>query len=130
MIEEDFKFAYDNLPVTQPLVGKANKWAAAAYLAKVYMYQHKFAEAKTLYDEIIANGVTSNNKKYDLQPEYWKNFDAANENSAEAVFSQQTSASGIVTAAAETSYELAYPYGGDFGCCGFFSTIRKSRKLI
>src|SRR5215212_986407 len=89
MIEEDFKFAYENLPVTQPLVGKANKWAAAAYLAKVYMYEHKFAEAKTLYDEIIANGVTSNNKKYDLQPEYWKNFDAANENSAEAVFSQQ-----------------------------------------
>ena len=120
MIEEDFKFAYENLPVTQPLVGKANKWAAAAYLAKVYMYEHKFAEAKTLYDEIIANGVTSNNKKYDLQPEYWKNFDAANENSAEAVFSQQNSASGIVTAAAETSYELAYPYGGDFGCCGFF----------
>ncbi len=120
MIEEDFKFAYDNLPATQPLVGKANKWAAGAYLAKVYMYQRKFAEAKAVYDVIIAEGVTSNGKKYDLQPEYWKNFDATFENSAEAVFSQQTSASGIVTASAETSYELAYPYGGAFGCCGFY----------
>jgi starch-binding outer membrane protein, SusD/RagB family len=119
-IEEDFKFAYDNLPVTQPLVGKANKWAAGAYLAKVYMYQGKFAEAKALYDVIIPNGQTSNGKKYELQPEYWKNFDANFENSSETVFAQQNSASGTVVAAAETSYELAYPYGGDFGCCGFY----------
>jgi hypothetical protein len=40
-IEEDFKFAYENLSATQPVVGKANKWAAGAYLAKVYMYQKK-----------------------------------------------------------------------------------------
>lgn len=38
-IEADFKFAYDNLPATQSQVGRANKWAAASYLAKVYMYQ-------------------------------------------------------------------------------------------
>jgi hypothetical protein len=119
-IEADFKFAYDNLPETQPVVGKANKWAAGSYLAKVYMFQKKFAEAKALYDVIIPQGKTSNNKKYDLQPEYWKNWIPANENSEESVFSQQTSASGIVVASAETSYELAYPYGGDFGCCGFY----------
>ncbi len=128
MIEEDFKFAYDNLSEIYPVGGKANKWAAASYLAKVYMYEKKFTEAKALYDVIIANGVTSNGKvKYSLQPEYWKNFDASFENSAEAVFSQQTSASGIVTASAETSYELAYPYGGDFGCCGFF---QPSQNLV
>jgi hypothetical protein len=127
MIEADFKAAYDNLPATQPLVGKANKWAAASYLAKVYMYQKKFAEAKALYDVIIAQGVTSNNKKYALQPEYWKNFDASFENSSEAVFSQQTQASGTIVASAETSYELAYPYGGDFGCCGFY---QPSQNLV
>lgn len=119
-IEADFKFAYDNLPETQSLVGKANKWAAGAYLAKIYMFQKKFAEAKALYDVIIAQGKTSNGKKYDLQPEYWKNWVPAYENSEESVFSQQASASGIVVASAETSYELAYPYGGDFGCCGFY----------
>jgi hypothetical protein len=119
-IEADFKFAYDNLAETQPLVGKANKWAAGAYLAKVYMYQNKFAQAKALYDVIIPQGKTSDGKKYELQPEYWKNFNANFENSSETVFAQQASASGIVVSAAETSYELAYPYGGDFGCCGFY----------
>lgn len=119
-IEADFKFAYDNLAVTQPLVGKANKWAAGSYLAKAYMFQGKFAEAKALYDVIIPQGQTSNGRMYALQPEYWKNFDANYENSSETVFAQQTSASGTVTASAETSYELAYPYGGDFGCCGFY----------
>jgi starch-binding outer membrane protein, SusD/RagB family len=119
-IEADFKFAYDNLAETQPVVGKANKWAAGAYLAKIYMFQNKFAEAKALYDVIIPQGKTSDGKKYALQPEYWKNFNANFENSSESVFSQQNSASGIVVASAETSYELAYPYGGDFGCCGFY----------
>jgi len=119
-IEADFKFAYDNLPVTQTVVGKANKWAAGSYLAKVYMFQNKYVEAKALYDVIIPTGQTSNGIKYELQPEYWKNFNANFENNSETVFAQQNSASGIVVAAAETSYELAYPYGGDFGCCGFY----------
>jgi len=126
-IQEDFKFAYDNLPATQTLVGKANKWAAASYLAKALMYNQKFAEAKALYDVIIPNGVTSNNRKYDLQDQYWKNFDIAFENSGEAVFSQQTQASGTVTASAETSYELSYPYGGVWGCCGFY---QPSQNLV
>jgi hypothetical protein len=80
-----------------------------------------------LYDVIITEGVTSNGKPYDLQDQYWKNFDVAFENSAEAVFSQQTQAAGIVTASAETSYELAYPYGGVWGCCGFF---QPSQNLV
>lgn len=126
-IEADFKFAYDNLATTQPLVGKVNKWAAASYLAKVYMYERKFNEAKALYDLIIAQGITSNGKKYELQDQYWKNFDVAFENTGEAVFSQQTEASGIVTGSAETTYELAYPYGGVWGCCGFF---QPSQNLV
>lgn len=126
-IEEDFLFAYENLPEIQADLGKANKWAAAAYLAKVYVYQQKWAEAKVLYDELIVNGKTSNNLPYQLQPEYWKNFNANFENSSESVFAQQASASGTIVAAAETSYELAYPYGGDFGCCGFF---QPSQNLV
>lgn len=126
-IEADFKFAYDNLTATQPLVGKVNKWAAGAYLGKVLMYEKKFAEAKALYDVVITQGQTSNGKKYDLLPEYWKNFDIPYENGAEAVFSQQNEASGTVNAAAETSYELAYPYGGVWGCCGFY---QPSQNLV
>ena len=37
-IEADFQFAVDNLPLTQSSVGRANKWAATVYLAKVYMF--------------------------------------------------------------------------------------------
>jgi hypothetical protein len=36
-IVADFKFAYDNLPAVQPEGGRANKIAAAAYLAKCYL---------------------------------------------------------------------------------------------
>ncbi|MBQ3440142.1 MAG: RagB/SusD family nutrient uptake outer membrane protein [Bacteroidales bacterium] len=36
-IVADFKFAYDNLPAAQPEGGRANKIAAAAYLAKCYL---------------------------------------------------------------------------------------------
>ena len=36
-IIDDFKFAYDKLPVTQSEGGRANKIAAAAYLAKCYL---------------------------------------------------------------------------------------------
>ena len=57
-IEADAKFAYDNLAETPPAVGRANKWAAAAQLAKVYLYQKKYAEAKVLFDLVIANGKT------------------------------------------------------------------------
>ena len=126
-IEEDFKAAYNDLAETQALVGKANKWAAGAYLAKVYMYEKKFPEARDLYEIVINQGKTSNGKKYGLQDQYWKNFDVAYENSEEAVFSQQTSASGTITASAETSYELAYPYGGVWGCCGFY---QPSQNLV
>ncbi len=47
-IEADLKFAYDNLEEVRPQIGRANKWAAAAFLAKAYMFQNKFAEAKAL----------------------------------------------------------------------------------
>ena len=67
-IEEDFTFAWTNLPETQSAPGRPNKWAAGAYLAKALLYQKKWAAAKTLFDNIIANGKTSNNKKYGLVP--------------------------------------------------------------
>ncbi len=38
-IADDFQYAYENLPASQTEVGRANKYAAAAYLAKVYLYK-------------------------------------------------------------------------------------------
>jgi len=40
-IEDDFKYAYDNLPASQSQLGRVHKWAAAGYLAKAYLFQKK-----------------------------------------------------------------------------------------
>lgn len=126
-IEEDFKFAFDNLPGTQDAKGRANKWAAASYLAKTYMYQNKYAEAKALFDQIINEGTNSSGQKYGLQPRYSWNFDPNHDNSEEDVFSIQAAASGNVDGSGERSYGLAFPYGGEFGCCGFY---QPSQNLV
>lgn len=39
LIADDFEFAYENLPVTQADKGRPTKAAAAAYLAKTYLYK-------------------------------------------------------------------------------------------
>jgi hypothetical protein len=91
-IEADLKFAFDNLPEKQTLKGQPNKWAAASYLAKAYLFQQKFTEGKALLDNIIANGKNSQGVKYDLNPCFQDNFEGAKENSAEAVFQIQFSA--------------------------------------
>ena len=122
-IEADFKYAADNLPATQSEVGRVNKWAATAYLAKTYLYEHKYAEAKPLFDQVISQGVTSNGLKYALVTKYHDNFDAATENNAESVFQIQMVANdGTGTiASANQGDMLNFPYGNSpFRCCGFF----------
>ena len=39
LIIDDFKYAFDNLPAVQEEVGRPNRAAAAAYLAKTYLYK-------------------------------------------------------------------------------------------
>ncbi|MFT3748287.1 MAG: RagB/SusD family nutrient uptake outer membrane protein [Agriterribacter sp.] len=91
-IEDDFKFAFGNLSETKQFKGQANKWAAASYLAKTYMFEKKFADAKTVLDDIIANGKNAQGIKYDLNACFEDNFNGASENSKEAVFQIQFSA--------------------------------------
>src|SRR5690606_3580427 len=57
MIEADLKEAIELLPDVQDEVGRANKWAAKALLAKVYMFQGLFSDAALLLKDIIDNGV-------------------------------------------------------------------------
>ena len=124
-IEADFKYAADNLPATQAQVGRANKWAASAYLAKTYLYQKKYAEAKTLFDQVIASGVTSNNLKYALVASYSDNFNAAKDNGSESVFAIQAAANTGSSDNANPDLVLNFPYNtgsnGPAGCCGFFA---------
>ncbi|GGB24291.1 MULTISPECIES: RagB/SusD family nutrient uptake outer membrane protein [Mucilaginibacter] len=123
-IEADFKFAYDNLPNTQTEVGRANKWAAGAYLGKTYLYEHKYAEAKVVFDAVIAQGVTSDGKKYALNAKFNDNFRTATNNSAESVFAVQAAANTDPNGPSQANNGdmLNFPYGNSspFSCCGFY----------
>lgn len=121
MIETDLQFAFDNLPETQSAAGRANKWAAGAYLAKAYLYQKKYAEAKALFDDVIANGKTANGKKYGLVANYGDLFRIATDNNQESVFAIQSAAGTGTINNANPDFVLNFPYnGGPAGCCGFF----------
>lgn len=118
-IEADLQYAMDNLPDVQDQPGRANKWAAAAFLAKAYMYQQKFAPAKALFDQIIANGKTAKGQKYALA-NYFSNFNAQQENSSESVFAVQASVNEGSGTNGNYGDNLQFPNGGGpGGCCGF-----------
>lgn len=120
MIEEQFKSAMANLPEVQITTGRANKSAAEAYLAKVYMYQKKYAEAKPLLENLIANGMTASGEPYALLSGYSMNFNPEFENGPESVFAVQFSAndgSGGIENSRQGSM-LNFPYTK--WCCGFF----------
>lgn len=122
-IEADLQYAMANLPATQQEAGRANKYAAEAFLAKAYLFEHKYAQAEPLLDDLIQNGVTAGGKKYALLANFSDNFDPAkNHNTAEDVFDAQMSVNdGAGANNANAGDVLNFPYGGGpGGCCGFF----------
>jgi starch-binding outer membrane protein, SusD/RagB family len=123
-IIKDLQDAIADLPATQAQVGRVNSWAAKAYLAKVYMYTKEFSKAKPLFDDVIANGMTSNGKKYGLVPYYENAFRAANDNHEESVWAYQSAANTGSVANANPEFDLNFPYNtgpsGPGNCCGFF----------
>jgi len=88
-IETDLKHAYDNLDEVTLNVGRVNKWAAGAYLAKAYLYQKKYTEAKALFDAVIAGGKTNKGVPYDLAANFADNFRISTQNGKESVFEIQ-----------------------------------------
>ncbi len=116
-IVDDLKFGYDNLPVRwagEP--GRATKWAAGAMLGKALMFQKKFAEAKVLFDAIVASG------QYRLMERYHDNFRAATNNNAESILEVQFSVNdgAAISNNGNRGATLNYPYGGFTTCCGFY----------
>ena len=115
MIEDDFKFAADNLTETKANIGRANKWAGKAFLAKTYMMQNKWTDAKPILEDIILNGVTSNGTKYKLVDKFKDTYDPASKNSSESVFAVQMSVpnnDGGYNGNAGESLTLPVPDGG------------------
>lgn len=121
-IESDFEFAMNNLPETQSEVGRANRWAAASYLAKAYVYQQKWNDAKPLFDQIMTNGVTTNGEPYTLVDQFKNNFDPAFKNHSESIFAIQMAVNDGTGTIANSNQgaRLNYPFGGPFRCCGAF----------
>ena len=123
-IEADFSYAMANLPAIQTYKGQANKWAAQAFLAKVYMFEGKYAQAQPLLDQLITAGVTASGTPYALQPNYAQNYnpDPGAKNSSESVFAVQISVNDGSGPGGGKAFgdNLNFPYGGGPGaCCGF-----------
>ena len=129
-IGEDFEFAMNNLPESQSQVGRANKYAAAAYLAKLRLYQayeqdennqvvninqSRMQEVVNLCEMVIASG------QYSLQADFGENFMGGYDNGPESVFAIQFSISdGTTSGRLNFENGLNYPHGApQYGCCGF-----------
>jgi starch-binding outer membrane protein, SusD/RagB family len=121
-IEADFKFGYDNLAGSGMAAGRANKWAAGAFLAKAYVFQGKWQEAKAVLDAIIAEGTTPGGARYGLMDRFHDNFEMKNDNTKESVFAYQASINdGSGGNNSNFDEILNWPYNnGPGGCCGFF----------
>jgi starch-binding outer membrane protein, SusD/RagB family len=123
-IEADFQFAYDNLPEVQSGAGRANKWAAASYLGKAYLFQKKYAEAKAIFDDVITKGVTASGAAYGLNDNYADAFKASTDNNKESIFASQAAANTGSVNNANPAMVLNFPHGSSGpprpgGCCGF-----------
>ena len=71
----DFKDAEASLPATNP-AGKPTKWAASAFLAKVYLTKKDYPNALTKAQEVVTSGP------YNLTTSFDKVFDVNNKNNS------------------------------------------------
>jgi hypothetical protein len=119
-IEIDLTAAMGVLPKTQSQIGRANFYAAEAFLAKAYMFDHQYDKALPLLTDIIDNGNNSAGVKFALGP-FEDNFDASKRNNAESVFCvQMTVNDGSGGNNSNPGAILNYAAGTYTGCCGFY----------
>lgn len=128
-IAEEFQYGYDNLPPEQTQVGRANKYAAAAFLAMTRLYQAyeqdeqnnvvninqaRLQEVVDMCDAVINSG------KYGLFDNFGKNFTYGYDNGIESIFAIQFSINdGTPVGKLDTHHMLNYNMGPGYGCCWF-----------
>ena len=128
-IAADFQFAIDNLPTTQTEVGRVNKLAATAYLAKVRLYQ-AYAQndahgvtsinAARLNDVVTLTQAVISSGKYSLQPDFGENFLYGYDNGPESIWAVQYSINdGTSIGRLGMSTSLNYSLAPQYGCCWF-----------
>lgn len=144
IIIDDFKFAYDHLPAIQAEVGRPTRAAAAAFLAKTYMYK------AYRQDDPATNQVTSIDREdllkvieytetsiytasaVDLAPDFHNNFrpEPIYENGPESIWAMQYSFNdGTNYGNCNWSYGLIVPNipGVTDGGCDFY---KPSQNLV
>lgn len=128
-IAEDFQFGAENLPATQTEIGRVNKYAAFAYLAKTKLYQayeqndgnevvtinsQRLTEVVSLLDTVINTG------RYNLFDDFAKNFSFETENGVESIFAVQFSINdGTSVGRLNMATNLNYNMATEYGCCWF-----------
>ena len=144
-IAADFKYAYDNLPEywDDSRMGCVNKWAAGAYLAKLYMYwsspyngtngsgANKWSDAKALFETIIANGCDSSGQKYKLADSYNQLYEIETSDwSGESVFDIQLVKNGtqFYTSSTTGYCYIAPPSAFGNGGWGAYQTTAQMHK--
>lgn len=87
-IEKDLKEAIEVLPLRSQYaasdLGRVTKGAAQGMLAKVYLYQEKYNEAKAMLDAVINSG------EYKLMDDFSKVWNMDYNNNEESLFEYQT----------------------------------------
>ncbi len=121
-IIEDFQAAYNNLAESGLETGRANKWAAGAYLAKAHIFNKAYSIALPILTDVINKGMTPTGVKYGLNDTFYDNYNGLNDNNKESVFAYQASINdGSGAGNANPDLVLNFPYtNGPGGCCGFF----------
>ena len=144
LIIDDFEYAFNNLPVKQDEVGRPNRAAAAAYLAKTYLYKAYHQ------DDVNSHQVTSIDKddllkvvEYTdpaimlasgcaLEPDFHNNFrpEPQYENGPESIWAMQYSFNdGTKNGNCNWAYGLIVPNipGVTDGGCDFY---KPSQNLV
>lgn len=131
-ILEDFQYAYDNLPDTWAVEkGRVNKWAAAALLAKVKMYQsspydgkngqaNRWTEVKAILEDVMSNGKDNNGTKFQLAKTYEELYTAGKSDwTGESVFDVQAAVTGTVEQTSNINGAWHIGFNGALGTGGW-----------
>ena len=115
LIEEDFAYGLDILPMVQSEVNRVNKFVAHAYLAKAYIFQGKWQQASDQASEVINSGI------YSLVDDYEKLYSLPEwNNSPEDIFSiafsvRDGSEAGVINWGDLLTSPMGPAYGGGDG---------------
>lgn len=88
LIQGDIQFAFDNLPTEQDEIGRINKYAAAAYLAKIAIEREEWGTAISHCNSVMSG-------PFDLLDDFQQLSELDFENSIESVFTIQFSTANI-----------------------------------